>query len=131
LRVLLDTSAYSELNRGDQRILDVLRRAETVAMPVVVLGELHSAFRAGARRTENEELLRRFLGKPSVQVLDMTAETALRYAEIDVYLRRRGRPIPRNDVWIAASALEHGMRVVTFDEHFRQIPMLLVEPGIG
>jgi predicted nucleic acid-binding protein len=71
-------------------------------MPVVVLGELHSGFRAGTRRIENEELLMRFLGKSSVRIVNVTEETALRYAEVDVLLRKKGRPIPRNDVWIAA-----------------------------
>ena len=51
-----------------------------------------------------------FLSKPSVRVLNVTEETALRYAEVDVHLRRKGRPIPRNDVWIAAVALEHIQR---------------------
>jgi tRNA(fMet)-specific endonuclease VapC len=60
--------------------------------------------------------------------LNVTEETALRYAEIDVYLRKKGRPIPRNDLWIAAVALEHGLHVVTLDAHFREIPLLLIQP---
>jgi tRNA(fMet)-specific endonuclease VapC len=128
LNILLDTSAYSALQRGDRRILTVMQRSETVAMPVIVLGELHSGFRAGTRRIKNEESLRRFLGKGSVRILNVTEETALRYAEIDVYLRKKGRPIPRNDVWIAALAIEHGMQILTLDEHFEQIPLLLIEP---
>lgn len=52
----------------------------------------------------------------------------MRYAEVDVLLRQKGRPIPRNDVWIAAIALEHGMHLLTLDEHFREIPLLLIEP---
>ena len=72
--------------------------------------------------------LTNFLDKPSVRILNITAETALRYAEVDVYLRRKGRPIPRNDVWIAAGAIEHGMHLLTFDDHFREIPLLLIQP---
>jgi predicted nucleic acid-binding protein len=125
---LLDTSAYSALQRGHQPILDLLRRSETVAVPAVVLGELYSGFRAGNRRAENTARLERFLSKPSVRVLNVTQETALRYAEIDVYLRKKGRPIPRNDVWIAAVALEHGLQLLTLDDRFREIPMLLIQP---
>jgi predicted nucleic acid-binding protein len=125
---LLDTSAYSALQRGHQPILDLLRRSETVAVPAVVLGELYSGFRAGNRRAENTAQLERFLSKPSVRVLNVTQETALRYAEIDVYLRKKGRPIPRNDVWIAAVALEHGLQLLTLDDRFREIPMLLIQP---
>ena len=128
MKVLLDTSAYSALWRGDQAVLDVVRRSETIAMSAVVLGELHSGFRAGNRCAENTAQLAQFLGKPSVRILNVTEETALRYAEVDVYLRKKGRPIPRNDVWIAAVALEHGLHLVTLDAHFREIPMLLIQP---
>ena len=128
MNVLLDTSAYSQLLRGHQAILDAVQRSETVAMSPIVLGELHSGYRAGSRRAENEAQLARFLSKPSLRILNITAETALRYAEIDVYLRKRGRPIPRNDVWIAAVALEHGLQLVTLDVHFREIPLLLIQP---
>jgi len=128
VNVLLDTSAYSALMRGHQPVLDAMRRSETVAVSAVVLGELHSGFRAGNRRTENTAQLEQFLSRPSVRVLDVTRETALRYAEVDAYLRKKGRPIPRNDVWIAAVALEHGLQLLTLDVHFREIPLLLIQP---
>jgi predicted nucleic acid-binding protein len=128
VNVLLDTSAYSALRRGHQHILDVLRRSETVAVSSVVLGELYSGFRAGNCWAENTAQLAQFLSKPSVRVLNVTEETALRYAEVDVYLRKKGRPIPRNDVWIAAVALEHGLQLLTLDVHFREIPLLLIQP---
>ncbi len=128
MKVLLDTSAYSELMRGRKAILDIVTRAINVAIPAVVLGELHSGFRAGNRLTANTEQLAQFLSKPSVRTLAITEDTALRYAEIDVYLRKKGRPIPRNDIWIAASAIEHGLHLVTLDAHFREIPLLLIQP---
>jgi tRNA(fMet)-specific endonuclease VapC len=128
VNVTLDTSAYSQMRRGNQAILDVVRRSETIALSAIVLGELHSGFRAGNRCAENIAQLAQFLDKPSVRVMNVTEETALRYAEIDVYLRKRGRPIPRHDVWIAAVALEHGLQLVTLDVHFREIPLLLIQP---
>ena len=128
MRVSLDTSAYSALRRGHQPVLDVMRRSETVAVSAVVLGELYSGFRAGDRWAENTAQLAQFLSKPSVRVLNVTEETALRYAEVDVYLRKKGRPIPRNDVWIAAVALEHGLQLLTLDDRFREIPLLLTQP---
>jgi tRNA(fMet)-specific endonuclease VapC len=128
VNVTLDTSAYSQMRRGNQAILDVVRRSGTVALSAIVLGELHSGFRAGNRCAENIAQLAQFLSKPSVRVLNVTEETAMRYAEIDLYLRKRGRPIPRNDVWIAAIALEHGLQLVTLDVHFREIPLLLIQP---
>ncbi len=128
MKVLLDTSAYSSLERGNVAVLEVLREAEIVGLPAVVLGELYSGFRNGSRWTENHAQLIRFLSKPPVRILAVTEETALRYAEIDVYLRKSGRPIPRNDVWIAASAMEHGMQLLTLDGHFREIPLLVIRP---
>jgi tRNA(fMet)-specific endonuclease VapC len=128
VNVLLDTSAYSALRRGHQPVLDVMRRSETVAVSAVVLGELYSGFRTGNRWAENTAQLAQFLSKPSVRVLDVTEETALRYAEVDVYLRKKGRPIPRNDVWIAAVALEHGLQLLTLDDRFRDVPLLLIQP---
>ncbi len=128
MNVLLETSAYSALQRGRQPILDVLRRSETVSGSAVVLGELYSGFRAGNRWAENTAQLAQFLSKPSVRVLNVTEETALRYAQVDEYLRKKGRPIPRNDVWIAAVALEHGLQLLTLDVHFREIPLLLTQP---
>ena len=129
MNVLLDISAYSALCKGNQAILDVLRRSHSVSTTSIVLGELYSGFRIGTRWAENCSQLEQFLSKPSVRVLDVTAETALRYAEIDFYLRKKGRPIPRNDVWIAAVALEHGLHLLTLDAHFQEIPMLLLQPN--
>ena len=128
MKVLLDTSAYSALGRGHQPILEAVRESETIAVPSIVLGELHSGFRAGNRCAENTARLAKFLSKPSVRILNVTEETALRYAEVDVYLRKKGRPIPRNHVWIAAVALEHGLHLLTLDVHFREIPLLLIQP---
>ena len=128
MKLLLDTSAYSALQRGHLPVLDVMRQAEMVAVSAVVLGELYSGFRAGIRWAENTVQLAQFLSKPSVRVLDVTEETALRYAEVNVYLQKKGRPIPRNDVWIAATALEHGLQLLTLDVHFREIPLLLIQP---
>src|ERR1035437_8408283 len=78
VNVLLDTSAYSALLRGHQPVLDVMRRSETVAVAAVVLGEWYSGFRAANRWAENTAQLAQFLSKPSVRVLYVTEETALR-----------------------------------------------------
>ncbi|HXJ38630.1 MAG TPA: type II toxin-antitoxin system VapC family toxin, partial [Bryobacteraceae bacterium] len=121
---MLDTSAYSALMHGDQAVMNVVSMAAEILVPAVVLGELHSGFKRGTRTRENVAQLDRFLSKPTVRVVSLTSDTAIRYAEIDVYLLGKGKPIPRNDVWIAASAMEHGSQLLTLDAHFRQIPLL-------
>ncbi len=85
MKVLLDTSAYSALRRRHQAILNVLRGSEIAAVSVIVLGELYGGFRAGNRWAENTAELALFLSKPSVHIPKVTEETALRYAEVDVY----------------------------------------------
>ena len=102
MNILLDTSGYSELHRGNEAVLEVIRHATTVSVPSIVLGELHSGFKAGTRLQENRERLAKFLAKQTVRVLNVTEATALRYAEVNYYLRVKGKPIPTNDVWIAA-----------------------------
>ena len=128
MKALLDTSAYSGLMLGDPEILSILSIATQVMVPSIVLGELYSGFRCGNRQSQNELQLQTFLKKPSISILDVTAETALRYAEIDVYLFSKGRPITRNDVWIAALALEHGCILITRDANFRELPLLPIRP---
>lgn len=126
-RVLLDTSAYSALVRGHAGVQQALGEADEVALSVVVLGELRAGFLGGGRAASNEKVLRRFLEEPRVQVLDVDEETASRYAVIRDDLRRRGTPVPVNDVWIAATASQHGLRVLTTDRDFQQIPQVVAE----
>lgn len=124
--VLFDASAYSALGRGHPAAAALASSAERIAVTPVVLGELLSGFRAGGRRRHNEDLLRKFLASPRVDVLPMDGDTAERYAAIVDSLRAAGRPIPTNDLWIAASAMQHGLEVVTSDAHFRNVPQVLV-----
>jgi tRNA(fMet)-specific endonuclease VapC len=86
-----------------------------------VLGELLGGFAAGMREPKNRAELARFLESPRVEVLPITAETADSYALVYTGLRRKGQPIPTNDLWIAASALEHGAALLTRDAHFTKI----------
>jgi tRNA(fMet)-specific endonuclease VapC len=125
--VLLDTSGYSHLLRGHDAVGEAVKRADRVALNPVVVGELLLGFRRGRSRKRNEELLRKFLGKPSVDLLPIDGVTAERYAAIKAHLREAGTPVPIHDVWIAASAMQHGLRVVTTDSDFLRIPQVLVD----
>jgi tRNA(fMet)-specific endonuclease VapC len=125
--VMLDTSAYAAFMRGHPDIKFTLQEAERVSMSPVVLGELHAGFSLGNRRAQNERELARFLRSPRVSVLPVSDDTAIRYAEILLFLRHAGTPIPTNDVWIAAGAMEHGLRIVTTDAHYTRVPQVLVD----
>ncbi len=123
-RVLLDTNAYVRFLRGDERVLGYLAQADIVFMSVFVLGELLAGFRAGAKEKDNRRILERFLLKSSVTVLDGTMDTADLFGLVMASLKKAGTPIPINDVWIAAHALETGSVLVTFDGHFTAVPGL-------
>lgn len=120
-RLCLDASAYSRFQRGDQQAVDLIDQAEWIGMPAVTLGELWTGFRLGARREQNEAMLRAFLANPVVEVLDVDEEVGRHYADIVVDLRRAGSPIPTNDIWIAATAARAGAAVLSADEHFTVI----------
>lgn len=124
---MLDTSGYAAFMRGHPGIKLALEEADQISISPIVLGELHAGFRPGKRRAQNERELGRFLQSPRVVVLDIGDETAVRYAEIIHFLRRAGTPIPTNDIWIAAGAMEHGLRVVTTDAHYASVPQVLAD----
>lgn len=112
------------MRSGHQQVLDLVAGAGVVILPVTVLGELEAGFELGSRRRENRMLLAEFLAEQFVTARPTTAETARRYGEVFAHLRRAGKPIPVNDVWIAAATLDCGGHLLTFDGHFDSIPNL-------
>ena len=120
-RILLDTNAYTAFLTGDERVLNALTEAETAFLSAIVIGELYAGFCGGNRLKENKALLARFLQKSNVRVLDVTAETGEVFGQIKNALQKAGTPIPLNDVWLAAQAMETGSVIVSFDAHFDQV----------
>jgi len=124
--VLLDTSAYSALRRGHPEVVSQLGRSARVCLNPIVLGELHAGFRKGVRRGKNEQELEEFLESPRVDVLSVDEDTAERYAVIWHALREAGTPVPTNDLWISATAMQHGLAVLTTDGHFLKVKQIVV-----
>ena len=120
-KALLDTNGYSALLNGDEDILNIISGVDTLYLSVIVLGELYAGFRGGSRESENVRLLELFLNKPTVQVLDVTQETAEIFGSVKESLKQAGTPLSINDVWIASHALEAGAAVVTYNHHFDRI----------
>ena len=121
MRVLLDSNAYSRLMRGDEQAAAVVRDATEVLMSAVVVGELLYGFRNGSRFDRNATDLRSFLDNPYVSFVPVGPVTADRYSRIAAGLRAKGNPIPTNDVWIAAHAMETGADLVSADRHFEAV----------
>jgi tRNA(fMet)-specific endonuclease VapC len=110
---------------GDTRIVEILSKAEAVLLTSIVIGELLDGFAGGNKGKENREILERFRNKPRAIMVPITDETSEWFASIKRQLRKKGRPIPINDVWIAASCMEHGAQLLTFDSYFEEIDGLL------
>jgi tRNA(fMet)-specific endonuclease VapC len=126
VHVLLDTSAFSNLRRGHPDVLDRVAQAQTVSLPVVVVGELHAGFEIGSRAAENKRVLAEFINEFFVRTLPVTDTVAERYGALFAALRRNGTPIPVNDIWIAAITVESGGELLTFDSDFEKIENLRV-----
>jgi tRNA(fMet)-specific endonuclease VapC len=120
--VILDTNALSAFVDGDATVGDILQRQPRAAIPVIVLGEFRYGIAESRQRSAYEAWLASHL--PHFDILTVTDETAIAYAGLRVALRRSGRPIPANDAWIAALALQHRLPVLSRDQHFDAVPDL-------
>jgi tRNA(fMet)-specific endonuclease VapC len=114
--VIVDTNALSAFADGSPLALAALKKADEVGVPVIVLGEFGYGIAHSNRRREYEAWLDRYL--PTFRVLEVTAETAAEYSLLRSELRRIGRPIPANDVWIAALCRQYRLPLLSRDQHF-------------
>ncbi|WP_423920806.1 type II toxin-antitoxin system VapC family toxin [Candidatus Poriferisodalis sp.] len=128
MRLLLDSNAYSLLMRGHERAAELVRNAAELLFSAIVVGELMYGFRAGSRFERNAADLRSFLESPYSTLVEVGQTTADRYSRIAAALKAKGRPIPTNDVWIAAHAMETGADLVSADRHFEHIDGLVWVP---
>lgn len=124
-RILLDTNVVIALFAKDEAVQQNLLEVAEVFVPVIVLGELHYGAGKSAKAAANSARIEAFAAKSAVLLCD--AETARHYGEVKDGLRMKGRPIPENDVWIAATAIQHGLTLITRDSHFQAIEGLLFE----
>ena len=129
-RIAIDTNIYTSFKVNDQRVVEAFRDCDLIAVDITVVAELFSGFSLGAKEKKNRQELESFLNSPRVEVLLHDVETAEYYALIVKRLKAKGRPIPTNDIWIAANAMKHGLALYSFDNHFEEIEGLLLFPAI-
>jgi tRNA(fMet)-specific endonuclease VapC len=123
---IIDTNAYASFKRGAADAVEVIRHVPFIGINAVVLGELLAGFAVGARESSNKQELEQFLKSTRVKLLAVDDGTAERYAQIYKGLKHKGRPIPTNDMWIAATALQYNLAVFTYDQHFKAVNGLRV-----
>jgi tRNA(fMet)-specific endonuclease VapC len=125
--LLLDTNIVIALFAGEQRVKDRLAAAAGVFVPAVAMGELYYGAEKSGRAVENIERVREFA--ESTAVLPCDSATAREYGRIKLALRVRGRPIPENDIWIAAVAIQHEITLLSRDDHFGEVAGLSWDRG--
>jgi len=126
-KVLLDTNIYVAFKRNDMEIVDAFRHLDYIGIDVTVLAELYSGFKCGKKEKLNRIELKEFINNPRVHLLEHDYTTAEYYSIIYFNLREKGSPIPTNDIWIAAVAMQNGLAVFTKDNHFSYIDGLIVQ----
>jgi len=122
--LLLDTNAYTGLIKGDTVIYEQITQADIVYMSVIILGELYTGFYGGSKPDWNISVLKDFLEKETIKIINVTHETAKIFGRIKNELRQKAKMIPINDIWIAAQAIETNSILLTRDKHFANISAL-------
>ena len=126
-KILIDTNIYSHAMRGDSEVISCLQQVTHIGFSVISMGELLSGFKAGNKEEINRQELNVFLDSPRVSLYYVDEVTAEFYSAILNQLKKQGTPIPTNDIWIAATALQQGLSVYTFDQHFDHVAGLLLK----
>ena len=120
-RYCLDTSGYIEFLRGDTRAVGAIDRASWIGFPTIALGELYTGFSLSGQPEGEAARLRDFLAHPVVERIPADDEVAHEYGQLVAELRTACKPLPANDIWIAASAARTSSVVLTCDSHFTRI----------
>ena len=125
-RIAIDTNIYTSFKANDESVVETFRNCDFIGVDITVIAELFSGFSLGGKEKRNRQELEAFLNSPRVEMLLHDLETAEYYALTVRRLKAKGRPIPTNDIWIAANAMKHGCALYSFDGHFREIEGLLL-----
>ena len=125
MKLVLDTNIYSDYAEGLPEIVDFMAiHGEQIYLPSVVLGELNFGFMKGSRQQFNEKKLYEFINRLRVEIINVDADVARKYAIIFLSLQRKGAKIPINDVWIAASCMKAEGTLLTRDKHFEAVEQI-------
>src|SRR3989338_717859 len=124
MKVAVDSNRYTDFCKGIPEVVEVIEAAAEIFIPLIVIAEQRAGFAHGTNREKNERTLTKFLNNESVFVLSPDDQTTFFYADLYSYLRKKGKPIPTNDLWIAALVLQHNLVLFDRDKDFDHLPQL-------
>ncbi|MBN2442819.1 MAG: type II toxin-antitoxin system VapC family toxin [Spirochaetales bacterium] len=124
MQMLIDTNIYCYFCENNNDVVENFRLAEKIYISLITIAELRAGFMCGTYGKENEKVLSQFLNRPRIQILIPDEETSFHYAYLFKQLRTQGTPIPTNDLWIAALAVQHNLLLYSQDKHFNVIHQL-------
>jgi tRNA(fMet)-specific endonuclease VapC len=123
--ILLDTNAYTAFKRNVTEAIEVVKKAPLIGLNSIILGELYGGFALGSKEEKNRNELNQFLEISKINCFSVDSDTAEYYARVYRDLRRKGNPIPTNDMWIAATALQYNLALFSYDQHFQALDGLI------
>jgi len=124
MNLILDTSGLIYFLQKQPHAVDSVAQAERILVSVIVVGEPLAGAHVPSKKNQ---MIQEFLRRPRVAIQGIDADTPAYYAHLMQFLKKRGTPIPTNDLWIAASTMQTGAKILTSDAHFLRMPQLLVD----
>jgi tRNA(fMet)-specific endonuclease VapC len=124
MKIAVDSNRYTDFCRGLPEVVEVIEAASEIYIPLIVLAEQRAGFAHGTNREKNERVLTKFLNNEGIFVLSPDEQTTFFYADLYSYLRKKGKPIPTNDLWIAALVLQHNLVLFDRESDFDHLPQL-------
>ncbi len=122
---LLDSNIIVDIFRGEAKAISRVKKLSVIRVSVITIGELHYGAKKSNQTPKRESEIKQL--EEMVNILDITKSTAKIYGQIKDQLRAKGKPIPENDIWIAATVMEHQLTLLTKDKHFENVEGLVIE----
>lgn len=124
MKIAIDSNRYTDLCRNLPEAVEIIENANLVFVPLIVIAEQRAGFANGNQQEKNERILTKFLNKEEVSILYPDEQTTHFYANLYSYLRKKGKPIPTNDLWIAALVIQYNLTLYDRDSDFDNLPQL-------
>ena len=124
MKIVIDSNRYTDLCHNILEVIEIVEHASLVFVPLIVIAELRAGFANGNQQEKNERILTKFLNKDEVSILYPDEQTTHFYANLYAYLRKKGKPIPTNDLWIAALVVQYNLTLYDRDSDFDNLPQL-------